>query len=531
MLHSFRSRAAMISAPHHLAAQSGLAIIREGGNAIEAMIAAAATIAVVYPHMNAIGGDGFWLIAEPGEMPVGIDACGPAAAMATRDFYATHGVSAAIPGRGGLAALTVAGTIAGWEAAHMLARRAGGRLPLERLLADAILYAREGIVITDSMAALTKAKSSELADVPGFAATFLTDGQAPQAGEVLRQPRLAATLEQLARAGLRDFYDGDVARALGRDLEAAGSPVRLSDLEGFFAQKVTPISVTLDAGTVYNLPPPTQGLASLLILAIYERVLAEDAENFDHVHRIVEATKRAFLIRDAHVTDPRFASAAPADFLTPERIAYEAAEIDTQRAAPWPAPEPGGKDTIWMGAVDADGRAVSFIQSIYWEYGAGVVSPATGVLWQNRGISFSLAPGALNQLQPGRKPFHTLNPAFARFGDGRVMVYGTQGGEGQPQTQAAIFSRYAMHGQPLQQAVTAPRWLLGRTWGEETTSLKIEDGFEAGVIARLREAGQDVEVTERFAQIMGHAGAIVRHRDGTLEGASDPRSDGTVAAI
>jgi len=531
MLHRVRSTGAMITAPHHLAAQSGLAVMREGGNAIEAMIAAAATIAVVYPHMNAIGGDGFWLIAEPGQAPVGIDACGPAAALADAPFYAARGVTEAIPARGGLAALTVAGTIAGWETAHEIARRAGGRLPLERLLADAVHHAREGIVLTDSMAALTDAKRAELGDAPGFAETFLPGGRAPAPGAVLRQPRLADTLARLSRAGLRDFYDGDIARALAGDLDAAGSPVRLNDLEGFAAQRAAPISVALDAGTVYNMPPPTQGLASLLILAIYERLRAEAPESFDHVHRLVEATKRAFVVRDAHVTDPRFARAEPSEFLAPERISAEAEAVDTQRAAPWPAPAPGGKDTIWMGAVDADGRAVSFIQSIYWEYGSGVVSPATGVLWQNRGISFSLDPDAVNPLQPGRKPFHTLNPALARFSDGRVMPYGAKGGEGQPQTQAAIFSRYAMHGEPLQQAVTAPRWLLGRTWGEESTSLKIEDGLDHDLLARLRDAGHDVEVTERFAQIMGHAGAIVRHPDGTLEGASDPRSDGAVAAL
>jgi len=505
--------------------------LREGGNAIEAMIAAAATIAVVYPHMNAIGGDGFWLIAEPGKTPVGIDACGTAARLADTAFYEAQGITDEIPGRGGLAALTVAGTIAGWEAARTLAQQAGGRLPLDRLLADAIGYAREGIVITDGMAALADSKRGELVDVFGYAQTFLPEGRAPEPGEVLRQPRLAETLEQLSRAGLRDFYEGDIARALARDLEVAGSPVRLGDLEGFAAQMVAPISVALDAGTVYNMPPPTQGLASLLILAIYERLRAEKPETFDHIHRIVEATKRAFLIRDAHVTDPRFGGAEPAEFLKPERVAAEAEAIDTARAAPWPAPQPGGKDTVWMGAVDADGRAVSFIQSIYWEYGSGVVSPATGVLWQNRGISLSLDPGAVNPLQPGRKPFHTLNPALAHLGDGRMMVYGTKGGEGQPQTQAAVFSRYAMHGEPLQQAVTAPRWLLGRTWGEQSTSLKIEAALGDELIARLRDAGHDVEVTESFAQMMGHAGAIVRHPDGTLEGASDPRSDGAVAAL
>ncbi|MFP4538708.1 MAG: gamma-glutamyltransferase family protein, partial [Dichotomicrobium sp.] len=520
MLHTLRARRAMITAPHHLAAQSGLAVIREGGNAIEAMIAAAATVAVVYPHMNSIGGDGFWLIAEPGRAPIGIDACGPAAGLATPAFYEAQGVTGAIPARGGMAALTVAGTIAGWELAHGLARRAGGSMPLRRLLEDAIGYAGDGIIVTDSLSELTGAKRDELQDVPGFAETFLSDGRAPAPGGLLRQPRLADTLERLAAAGLRDFYDGDTARMLARDLEAAGSPLRLGDLAGFTAQQVAPISVDLDTGTLYNMPPPTQGLASLLILAIYERLRAGQAESFDHVHRIVEATKRAFVLRDTHVTDPRFAEVAVETLLAPERVAAEAAAIDPARAVPWPPRAPGDGDTIWMGAVDAEGRAVSFIQSLYWEYGSGVVLPGTGVLWQNRGISFSLDPAAVNPLQPGRKPFHTLNPALARFNDGRVMTYGTKGGEGQPQTQAAIFSRYALHGQGLQQAVTAPRWLLGRTWGEQSTSLKVEDGFGDALVSALRQAGHDVEIVDRFAQIMGHAGAIVLHPDGSTEGAS-----------
>lgn len=532
MLHTLRARKAMITAPHHLAAQSGAAVLREGGNAIEAMIAAAATIAVVYPHMNAIGGDGFWLIAEPDKAPWGIDACGPAAGLADPAFYERHGVAGAIPPRGGLAALTVAGTVAGWEIAHAAARRAGGRVPLQRLLEDAVGYARDGTVVSETIAALARTKLAELHQVPGFAEAFLDGGGTPPAaGSVLRQPRLADTLAHLATAGLRDFYAGDVARAIASDLEAAGSPLRLDDLAGFSAQPVDPISVALEPGILYNMPPPTQGLASLLIIAIYERMKAEAADGFDHVHRIVEATKRAFAIRDAHVTDPRFLSTPPADLLAMDRIAAEATAIDPARAAPWPPRAPGDGDTIWMGAVDAEGRAVSFIQSLYWEFGSGVVLPRSGILWQNRGISFSLAAGAVNPLKPGRKPFHTLNPALARFRDGRLMALGTRGGEGQPQTLAAVFSRYAVYGQPLQAAVTAPRWLLGRTWGEASTSLKIEDRFGPAVIDALKRAGHDVEVTAGFAQVMGHAGAVLRHRDGSLEGASDPRSDGAVAAL
>ena len=173
---------------------------------------------------------------------------------------------------------------------------------------------------------------------------------------------------------------------------------------------------------------------------------------------------------------------------------------------------------------------VSAIQSTYFEFGSGLVLPLTGITWQNRGSSFRLAADGWNALRPGRKPFHTLNPALARFDDGRVMAYGTMGGEGQPQTQAALFSRYARFGVDLQQAISAPRWLLGRTWGENSTTLKLEDGFDDKLYTDLAAAGHDVERVGPLTAMMGHAGAIVRHGDGRLDGATDPRSDGQVAA-
>jgi gamma-glutamyltranspeptidase/glutathione hydrolase len=208
-----------------------------------------------------------------------------------------------------------------------------------------------------------------------------------------------------------------------------------------------------------------------------------------------------------------------------------AADIDPTKAMPWPDPASPG-DTVWMGCIDNAGRAVSFIQSIYWEFGSGVVLKDTGINWQNRGISFSLKLGALQALEPGRKPFHTLNPALAHFDDGRVMSYGTMGGEGQPQTQAMVFSRYALFNQGLQQAVTAPRWLLGRTWGDTSTTLKLESRIALGLVDELKAAGHVVEpLNEAFSDTMGHAGALVLRPDGVIEGAADPRSDGCVAGL
>ena len=179
--------------------------------------------------------------------------------------------------------------------------------------------------------------------------------------------------------------------------------------------------------------------------------------------------------------------------------------------------------------MDSSGLAVSFIQSLYHEFGSGVVLPDSGIVWQNRGASFSLVPAHLLALAPGKQPFHTLNPAAARLNDGRVMVYGSMGGDGQPQTQAAIFTRYILQGIPLQESISRPRWLLGRTWGQTSDSLKLEGRFAPESIARLRALGHDVEVLADYSEAMGHAGAIVRHPNGLFEGASDPRSNGAAA--
>ncbi|AGY92079.1 hypothetical protein SPICUR_05525 [Spiribacter curvatus] len=520
----------MVTAPHHMAAEAGRDVLREGGTAVEAMVTAAAVIAVVYPHMNAIGGDGFWLVGEAGQRPSGIDACGPAAGLASRDWYQAQGTTT-IPARGPLAALTVPGTVGGWMAALAQPNATSGRMPVARLMAPAVAMAREGVPTTAGQEALTRQKLDGLQDIPGFAETFLADDlSVPQRGDRLIQRRLGDTLEQLGRAGLGDFYQGDVAQSLAHDLEALGSPLRLDDFTGYKAQVVDPLSITSRDTQLYNMPPPTQGLASLMILGVFDRLRVPDGEGFAHIHGLIEATKQAFRVRDAEVTDPEWMRTQAVDLLDARHLDSAAAAIDPQRAAPWPHPAAPG-DTVWMGAVDANGQATSFIQSIYWEFGAGIVLPESGVLMQNRGMSFGLTPDHPQALEPGRSPFHTLNPAMATFADGRHMLYGTMGGEGQPQTQAAVFTRHARFGMPLQAAVTAPRWLLGRTWGDSSTGLKVESRLPDAVIQALTEAGHAVEVVEPFDGMMGHAGAIVRHPDGLLEGATDPRSDGAVATV
>jgi gamma-glutamyltranspeptidase/glutathione hydrolase len=493
------------------------------------MVAMAASIAAVYPHMNHIGGDGFWLVREPNKRVRAIMAAGPAGALARPELYREH---EAIPSRGPLAALTVPGAIGGWMLAVEAARAVGGKgLPLGLLLHAAIDQARDGYVVTRSQARLSADKLAEVKDAPGFAAAFLPDDKPPPVGGTLKQTALAYTLDHLARAGLDDFYRGDVGREIASDLERIGSPVTREDLTRYRARIAEPLSIRLNAGTVFNTPPPTQGLASLMILGLYERLRVAEAESFDFAHGLVEATKRAFRVRDRVVTDPARLPAPPANFLDAKFLDGEILKIDRRKAAKWPAPF-GEGDTIWMGAADSSGLAVSYIQSLYWEFGSGCVLPKTGVLMQNRGSSFSLDPKALNALAPGRLPFHTLNPALAVLDDGRVMAYGTMGGDGQPQSQAMIFARHVLHGMPLDRAIDAPRWLLGRTWGSVATNLRMESRFDGNLIDRLLSAGHDVEVlADAYSDTMGHAGAVVLHRDGSLEGAHDPRADGGAAGV
>jgi len=531
MISTQRAGRAAAVAPHALAAQSAARVMREGGNAVEAMIAAAATIAVVYPHMNSIGGDGFWLVHVPGQAPRAIDASGAAAARADIAYYRDRGMDT-IPFRGGAAANTVAGTISGWDLAHAFSREhLGGRMPLTRLLGDAIAYARDGIDVTRSQTATTQAKLAGLAGQHGFDETFLVRGAPPATGSRFTNARLAATLDYLSRTGLDDFYRGDVARDMARDLAAAGSPLALADLEAHHAALREPLSLAHSRGTLYNTPPPTQGLDSLMILGILDALHVEraDPQGAEYVHLCVEAVKQAFAVRDRHVTDPAYITVDAQSLLDPARIGQAAARIDRHRAAAWGKGR-GPADTIWMGAIDAEGRAVSFIQSLYHEYGSGIVLGGTGVNWQNRGCSFSLDERALNVLKPGRKPFHTLNPALALLSDGRTMAYGNMGGDGQPQTQSAIFTRCAVFGMSPRAAIAAPRWLLGRTWGQTSDTLKLEARFPAAVVDELQARGHDVEVLADYDEAVGHAGAILRDANGVLQGGSDPRSDGGVAA-
>lgn len=517
--------AVAFTAPHHQAAAIGQAVLQQGGSAVDAMIAAAAAIPVVYPHMNSLGGDGFWLIHRPGQDPIGIEACGTAAALADAQFYA--GMSA-IPTRGGGAALTMAGTLEGWRRAREWQREQHIRaLPLAELLAPAQALAREGITVTHSLQMASEKVAADMTSLRGYQRVFCPAGRTLQAGEAWHNPGFADFLDKLATRGLDDFYRGELAKEFASWLEAAGSPLRLNDFQDYRARQVRPLSVPLREATLYNLPPPTQGLASLLILAIYDHLHAQQppVNEAERIHLLVEACKQAFVVRDRVVTDPARLPLGWEQHLTAHGIAELAAGIDRHKASDWPrVAKPG--DTVWMGAIDGQGCMVSFIQSIYWEFGSGLVHPDYGVVWNNRGISFSLQSDHLNALTPGARPFHTLNPAFAVFRDGRRLSYGTMGGEGQPQTQAAVFARYAYQQLPLSEAVASGRWLLGRTWGDSSHDLKLESDLAESAGAGLSALGHAFRVVPARNEMMGHAGAVLCEADGRVAAATDPRSDG-----
>ena len=520
---STRASGGMVTAPHALAAEAGARVLAEGGNAIEATLATAAALCVVYPHMTGLGGDSFWLIAEPGAAPLTIDGAGRSGAAVTPALYRDQGLRE-IPWRGPLAANTVAGAVSAWEAAWEVSRRWGGRLPLTRIFEDAISLARAGTVVTEGHAEAASRFRSALEPVRGFTDLHFIRGAPPRAGDLLQQAALARTFALLARDGLDGFYRGSLSQQLVAELSAAGVPLSRDDLAAQYASFGSPLHLALPLADIFNCGPPSQGLASLMILGIFARLGAAQADSFAHVHGLIESTKLAFKVRDREIGD-RDDGSSLARFLTAAELDAAAARIDLQHAAPWPAGV-GDGDTTWFGAMDRTGRSVSAIQSLYFEFGSGIGLPDSGFVWQNRGCAFRLSGAGPNELKPRSKPFHTLNPAFARFADGRTMVYGAMGGDGQPQFQAALFTRYAFFGQDLQEAISAPRWLLGRTWGETRTSLRIENRFSEHLIGELAAAGHPVERVGAFDQTMGHAGAIVHTAQHGFQGASDPRSDG-----
>ena len=529
-----RAPNAMVAAPHTVASSTGLDLLRSGGSAVDAAIGINAVLAVAYPHMAGLGGDGFWLIAPTEGDVRGINASGPAAAAADRSFYADSGHTE-IPERGAGAALTVPGAVDGWRLAH----GAYGRLPWDRLFEDAIALARNGLPVTANLARWLRRDRSVLAEDPQAAATFLPDGSPPTAGQRLHQPALAESLSTIATSGPRGFYEGDLPEAVCAGLGDA-SPLEPTDFERYHAEWAEPLSVDYRGHVAYGLPPNTQGLTALQILGLLEGfdVSSWGDGTTAYYHHMAEATKVAFADRDAWITDPETMEVPVDDLLDPDYLSERRQLIEADGTLPidcapgiepvtheWTAGTPGG-DTCYFSVVDESGLAVSAIQSIYYDFGAGVVAGETGIFPQNRGSYFSLDETGINRLEPGKRPFHTLAPALLTKDGEPWLLYGTMGGEGQPQTQAALVSRIVDFGDDVQGAIDAPRWLFGRTWGAESRSLSLEKRIADDVITDLTDLGHTVSLCRGYDEMMGHAQAIRIHDNGTLSGGADPRSDG-----
>lgn len=528
----------MVTTPHYSASQAALKILERGGNAVEAAIAAASTIGVVYPHMNGIGGDNFWLIynAHTNELK-GLNASGRAGQRATIEFYKERGYDA-IPARGPLAAVTVPGAVAGWGDAYTFSNeQMQGTIPWSDLLAEAIRFAEEGFPVTESQQHWTTVNldSSDekfrfLQRFDEFANVYLKEGQQVyKEGEIFVQRDLAATLRLIAKYGADYYYNSELTERIVQDLQQHGGLLTKADFEQHSSDWVNPISVDYRGYKAYNLPPNTQGFASLSILNILNHIdlsqIEEGSSTYYHV--LVEAIKRAFTDRDQYLTDPTF-SPIPLDELLSDKRGQQFAEsIQWQQASENVKPLDPKGDTIWFGIVDQYGNAVSFIQSIYHEFGSGFIPKGTGIVLQNRGSFFSLDAQHVNCLQPKKRTFHTLNPAMLFHNGKPQLVYGTMGGEGQPQTQAAVVTRVIDYGMNVQAAIEAPRWLYGRTWGASSNSLKVEGRISEEVRQELQALGHDIEVLSDLTDVMGHAGAIwIDAATNVKFGGTDPRSDG-----
>jgi oxamate amidohydrolase len=527
-------RRGVVASPHPLATVAGLETLLRGGTAVDAAVAVGATLAVVYPHMTGLGGDSFWLIWDArASRLTALQAAGAAAAAASPDLYRRRGL-AQIPARGPLAALTVPGAVDGlWTAHRFSQERLGSAVPWGDLLQAATRHAADGMPVSPCQARVTAGAADLLAAVDPalamFRTTYLNEGAALPPGRRLVQPRLSRTLERLAREGGRAFYEGDLAAEIGRACEAVGSPLRASDLAVHRSRWADPITVPYRGGVAASVPPPCQGLVALAILGMLEGMDVGDhvGAPADYVHLLVEATKLAFGDRDRWLADPERTAVPVRRLLDPAYLRARGRGIRMDRVAPGPAESGVDRgDTIACVTADAAGNCVSLIQSLYHEWGSGVIAGETGVVLQNRGAGFTLDTAHANALAPGKRPFHTLTP-FMYLRDGRpFLVAGTMGGEGQPQTLVALATRVVDLGLDVQAAVEAPRWVYGRTWGAPTRALALEARFGDAVASELGRRGHAVRVLEPWSDTAGHAQALRLEPGGLLVGGGDPRADG-----
>ncbi|MEO0539785.1 MAG: gamma-glutamyltransferase [Cyanobacteria bacterium P01_A01_bin.105] len=515
----------MVVSPHTLASQAGRLILQQGGNAIDAAIATNAALSVTYPHMTGVGGDAFLLIYEAATGSLlGHNGSGPAAQGIEPKNY----LGQRLPPGGAAAALTVPGAVDAWWQAHQRC----GHLPWGDLFKPAIHWASQGYTCSRSQARWTRLDQALLAADAGAAAVFLPDDQLPNRGDRLTNLPLARVMAAIATQGVEVFYRGGIAQRIVDCLAAQNGVLTLADFAAYQAEWVTPIHTCYRGRTVCELPPNTQGVAVLQMLNLIEPFdLANmGSDSVDYYHLMVEATKLAFCDRDTYIADPQFVEIPLARLLSKEYARLRSARIGFSATQSYRATPMGG-DTVYSAVVDAQGNAVSMIQSLYFDYGCGVAPPGLGFVLNNRGALFATEAGHVNRLQPGKRPLHTLIPAMVLGANGQPeLVLGTMGGEGQPQTQAALLTRVLDFGFDIQTAVNLPRWRWGRAWGETSTTLALEGRIPVPVQQGLRQRGHQVQMHPDWTSEMGHAHLIQLSQAGLL-GACDPRSDGRAVGV
>jgi gamma-glutamyltranspeptidase/glutathione hydrolase len=515
----------VVATSHPLAAQAGLRMLGAGGNAVDAAIATAAAMTIVEPVSNGLGSDAFCILWD-GERLHGLNASGRAPAAWTPGYFTDRYGPAAAPPARGIDSVTVPGAVAGWAA---MSERFG-RLPFADLLAPAIEIAERGYLVPVVVQQKWAAAEPVLRGLPGFDEAFLPAGRAPRAGELFRFPAAARALRGIAASRGGAFYEGEIASALAAFAARLGGALTAADLAGYRPEWVDPIGVDYRGYTLHEMPPNGQGIAALIALGILARfdLAALPVDSVESRHLQIEAMKLAFADAHRFVGDPDHMAVSPDDILDDAYLDARAALIDPAGAREATAGNPAKGGTIYLAAADERGMMVSFIQSNYMGFGSGCVEPTFGVSLQNRGHAFALEPGP-NQVAPGKRPFHTIIPAFLTR-DGRPeMSFGVMGGNMQPQGHVQTLVRMIDHGQNPQAACDAPRWRV-----ESGLTLNVEAAMDPAVVRGLERLGHRIGVIDDPYQDFGAGQFIRRMGDPAVEGyvaASDPRRDGLVAGF
>ena len=504
----------VVATSQPLASAAGLEMLRRGGNAVDAAIAAAAALTVVEPNMNGLGSDAFALVWESGSLH-GLNASGRApAAWGSERFKGLQ----SMPQRG-WDSVTVPGAVSGWIA---LSERFG-TLPLPDLLAPAIDYAQDGFIVSPITSANWQRQAEELRGHPDFAASFLRSGQAPGPGEAFRFPDQATTLRRIAQSAGAAFYVGDLAERIVAHSEANGGVLTREDLATHRADWVTALEQDYNGITLHEIPPNGQGLAALIALGMLQHwnMSRFPVDSADSIHLQIEAMKLAFADVYRYLADAAAMETGADALLAPDYLERRARLIDLRRAQPHGHGLPEQGETIYLTTADAKGMMVSFIQSNYMGFGSGVVVPGTGISLQNRGYGFSVSPSHPNCVAGKKRPFHTIIPGFITRAGEPLMSFGVMGAIMQPQGHIQVVIRMADYGQNPQAAIDAPRWQVNAE-GE----VSLESGFASGIREEMARRGHHVVPAAQMPPFgFGGAQAILKLADGYCA-ASDPRKDG-----